>query len=357
MEGIITKQKNSTNSLRPYTLLEILDRTFRIYRDNFATFVGLVAVVTIPLTVVNVLGTFWMLERLARSGLDLDAISRGRADPRAFNSTNMSNLFGELLTAYAAFFILLIVVSLLQGILINGPLTYIASERFLGRKVGLGEAIRVVSNRLFRLGVGLIVYYAILVMLAIVMVPIAFACGLGIGVLLYLGVTMYAFLVPVLILEETGTLHGMNRAWALGRARVWPVVGIVLLIGVLTWIITLALGTASDLIIRQSAASISFTTEQIIAVIEQAVIAIVISPVLPIGLTLLYYDTRVRSEGLDIALQSTGKADARPEDIISPPVESMNSKDFVNLGIFVVIPFLLFAAYFGLAFALVSGAR
>jgi hypothetical protein len=135
---------------------------------------------------------------------------------------------------------------------------------------------------------------------------------------------------------------------------VWPVVGIVLLISVLTWIITFALGTASDLIIRQTAASISFTTEQIIAVAEQALISVVISPVLPIGLTLLYYDTRVRTEGLDIALQSTGKPDARPEDIISPPVESMNSRDFVNLGIFVVIPFLLFAAYFALIFALVS---
>jgi hypothetical protein len=127
-----------------------------------------------------------------------------------------------------------------------------------------------------------------------------------------------------------------------------------LLIGVLTWIITLALSAASQLIIRQTAASISFTTEQIISIIEQALIAIVISPVLPIGLTLLYYDTRVRTEGLDIALQSTGNPDARPEDIISPPVEGPNSKDFVNLGIFVVIPFLLFAAYFGLIFALVS---
>src|SRR5687768_10817086 len=128
MQGTITNTSTKPkNSLRPYTLLEILDRTFRIYRDNFATFVGLVAVVTIPLTVVNVLGTFWMLERLSRSGLDLNSISRGRADPRAFNTTNMSNLFGELLTAYAAFFVLLVVVSLLQAILINGPLTYIAS--------------------------------------------------------------------------------------------------------------------------------------------------------------------------------------------------------------------------------------
>jgi hypothetical protein len=356
MQGTITNTSTKPkNSLRPYTLLEILDRTFRIYRDNFATFVGLVAVVTIPLTVVNVLGTFWMLERLSRSGLDLNSISSGRADPRAFNTTNMSNLFGELLTAYAAFFVLLVVVSLLQAILINGPLTYIASERFLGRKVGIGEAVRVVSKRLSRLGVGLILYYAILVMLGIVMVPIAFACGLGFGVLLYLGVTMYAFLVPVLILEQTGTMQGMNRAWALGRSRVWPVVGVVLLISILTWIITIALGTASDLIIRQAAASISSTTEQIISIIEQALIAIVISPVLPIGLTLLYYDTRVRTEGLDIALQSTGKPDPRPEDIISPPVESMNSKDFVNLGIFVVIPFLLFAAYVGLIFALVGG--
>jgi hypothetical protein len=117
------------------------------------------------------------------------------------------------------------------------------------------------------------------------------------------------------------------------------------------------LSTASDLIITQAASSISFMAEQVISIIIQAVIGIVISPILPIGLTLLYYDARVRTEGLDIALQTTGKPDARPEDIISPPVDGPNSKDFVNLGIFVIIPFLLLVAYFGVIFTVMSGLR
>ena len=44
-------------SRRPmtFTFLELLDRTFRLYRENFVTIVGLVAIVTIPITIITLL--------------------------------------------------------------------------------------------------------------------------------------------------------------------------------------------------------------------------------------------------------------------------------------------------------------
>src|SRR5262249_16057057 len=63
---------------------------------------------------------------------------------------------------------------------------------------------------------------------------------------------------------------------------------------------------------------------------------IFLTPVLPIGLTLLYHDTRNRLEGLDFALQALGRPDARPSDVASPELRlALNSRDWLNIAIIV----------------------
>src|SRR5512147_1671723 len=44
---------NAAPPLKTYSLLEILERTFRVYRDNFLACVVLVAAVTIPISIIN----------------------------------------------------------------------------------------------------------------------------------------------------------------------------------------------------------------------------------------------------------------------------------------------------------------
>jgi hypothetical protein len=41
------------NPLVPRRLVEVIDRTFRIYRENFIAFIALVALVTVPVTLVT----------------------------------------------------------------------------------------------------------------------------------------------------------------------------------------------------------------------------------------------------------------------------------------------------------------
>src|SRR6185369_14048217 len=99
-------------SRRPmtFTFLELLDRTFRLYRENFLTIVGLVAIVTIPITIIS----------LILNPNTVDLISN---QPTTFNNTGSGlQYLGGLL-------------GLIQIVLIYAPLTYIASEYLFNHKV------------------------------------------------------------------------------------------------------------------------------------------------------------------------------------------------------------------------------
>src|SRR5690606_20232246 len=49
-----------------FTFLELLDRSFRVYRENFGTFFGLAALVIIPITLINGLISFSTADDLFR---------------------------------------------------------------------------------------------------------------------------------------------------------------------------------------------------------------------------------------------------------------------------------------------------
>jgi hypothetical protein len=56
--------ENAQNPLRPYKALELLDRAFRIYRDNFTTFIGIVALVIVPTTVISLVMNSWFSDQV-----------------------------------------------------------------------------------------------------------------------------------------------------------------------------------------------------------------------------------------------------------------------------------------------------
>jgi MFS family permease len=310
----------SPGSLTPRTLLEILDRTFQIYRDYFTQFIGLVAGVTIPLTLFSTFAT----------ALLISPTTTMTTDEFAMQDIN-SLLLG---TGIFQSGILALFIGLLQTVLIHTPLTYMTSEYQLGRKVGLREAFQAVGDRLPQVGIGLFLFYLSLVLLSIGMWTLLFLCGFGVSILVYVGISLFAFLVQVLTLERTDVRRGLSRAWYLARARFWQVAGFMLLVGIITLVVTLVLSALQQLFLG------GLTTNVVFNVISNLVVSIIVAPVLPIGLTLMYYDTRVRVEGLDIALNAVDSAEPRPSDVASPrPTQLLNGRDAGNI---VVLTLFLF---------------
>src|SRR5258706_2126241 len=110
-------------ALRPSSVLEVLDQSFRIYRDSFTAFVGVAALVIVPVTVLNYLGSTYYSGQLERLGVDLNS-TRSIAGNQQFFQQYLNqtlNVLGLLLLVGA-------VAAFVQALFINGPLTYMASE-------------------------------------------------------------------------------------------------------------------------------------------------------------------------------------------------------------------------------------
>ena len=61
-------------------------------------------------------------------------------------------------------------------------------------------------------------------------------------------------------------------------------------------------------------------------------------PISPIAFTLLYYDIRTRTEGLDIMLDSSGNPAARPSDFSSPETRfRLDGHDWRNIAILTAV--------------------
>lgn len=326
--GGTSMNPTALSSSRPtLSFLELLDRTFRVYRQHFSKYVGVCAAFLVPISLVQLVVNISNFSSLA-------GLSRTNRNSEAAALSALCGATGILL-----------VLSIIQVVMVNGSVTYMASENYLGREVPISEALRTTWHRSRNLGCGYAVFYVVL---------LAFGTGVGIvgafcqplfaalGILVYIGIATYAFLAPVLMLENVSVSQGVNRAWVLGKARFWTSFFLIAAIGIIGYVISLAFGSVAEVIALTVMRSTSQIIVQVISEVLNTGIQIFLTPVLPIGLTLLYHDTRNRLEGLDFALQALGKPDARPSDVASPELRlGLNSRDWLNIAIIVGVSIVI----------------
>lgn len=312
---------NETPSRRPMTFsfLELLDRTFRIYRENFLTIVGLVAMVTIPITLLTL-----FLNPATGSAL--------------------SGQSGNLRTTSASGSQLLInILNLVETVLIYAPLTYIASEYLFNRKVSIGQAFSATSSRFFKMGCGIILLGIVISIFGVmgVLLVLAFPPALALaGILVYIVIACYGLIFQVLTLEDIGPSPAITRSFTLGKTRFWTIIGLGFIIGIITTILGSILTASAAVVAFSSASSSNLTGSVLLITFLGALISIFLTPITPIAFTLLYYDIRVRSEGLDIMLDSSGP-DARPDSFSSPSGGfRMDGHDWRNIAILSVMGLL-----------------
>ncbi len=117
------------------------------------------------------------------------------------------------------------------------------------------------------------------------------------------------FTAPAQIIEETGIVASMRRAWALTRGRFWRVfatqVSIGLLAFVVFWFVQITLLLVGRLLLSmleldprssESATSLLFTLAMLGA-------GALVAPVMASSSVLLYVDSRIRAEGFDLDLR------------------------------------------------------
>jgi glycerophosphoryl diester phosphodiesterase family protein len=256
--------------LRPLEIGDVLDETFRTYRRHFPLLAGISVIFSIPLAALSGYGYFALFNFAASQATS--------TNPGDFNSflASLSPLAAGLLVNIA-------VLPLLYG-----GVTYAVCQSALGNPVTLWGALRGAFRRYFQV----LFYYFLL--------GLMFFVGFCVFPLwIWIGVRWIAVL-PVMFIENTGIFAAMGRSWRLVEGRWWRTFFILLLVFVLNYVVSLALG--AFLYLGQILLSLLLSPYLALALYEGAVVLVsaLVNPVLLIAIVLIYFDLRVRREALDL---------------------------------------------------------
>ena len=264
--------------LRPLTLGELLDRAFQLYRSRFAVFVGIAAVAYLPLFVIQT-ATLWAPKTLSASAAA--AVSVG--------------------------FLVALVLRLLGLAAANSATIMVVSAAYLERPITLREAYGQVSGMLLRvffimIGMGI----GIAVGLVLFVIP---------GVVLFL---MWALAIPVAVLEDAGLGESLSRSRQLTAGHRFRVFAIYLLYFALVFALEFGLLVPLGAVIGLkgggvAGASALLPVISVLSAVLSYVIECLVTPILTISLSLMYYDERVRKEAFDIHLMMSALGESAAE--------------------------------------------
>ena len=349
-------------ALRPLRLGELLDQAIRLYRRNFITFIGIIALVYVPLMILQTASTTLMTSSMAS----------------ASRSTSINELFSNY--AYWGGVISTIVVGFLQFIFVQGiatgALTRAVADNYLGKTTSILDAYRGIGKSWSTL-LGALIFIGLLIFVAFLWWVIVPCVGwfTGLGILAFLGAAISPMVAPVVVLEQPGPWStptdgiverfgkfiirmsgSVRRAWSLVRRRFWPVLGTIFVLYLFNLLIVNGPIAIVNFILTAIAPSFGDPTMQlVVTAIIQSIISIVFIliyyPLQMTAFTLIYFDLRVRTEGFDLALLTAGNANQALAAPVQQAKESLvTGADLGNFAILTLAALGLYIFLFSFIF-------
>jgi hypothetical protein len=272
--------------LRPLEIGDLLDETFRMYRRHFVLFAGLSVLLSIPTAALSGFSYFALFNGLLQ-----------QTTPGEFSSSSQPNLglLETLLVTYGVGAL----ISLALVPFIYGAVTYAACESALGRPVTAGGVLTGVLRRYF----ALLGYWVLIGLMAILF------CLIPLWIWIWVG---WAVVMPVMFVENVGLGAAMGRSWRLVEGRWWRTFLIIFLLFVVYEVVRIALG--AFLALGQALLQLLFPSVVILwlSAASTVIIDSLVNPVIQIATVLIYFDLRVRKEGLDLFQLAQGVAGMPP---------------------------------------------
>jgi hypothetical protein len=252
--------------LRPLEIGDLLDETFRMYRRHFFLFAGISVILSLPLA--------------ASAGFSFFALFNNLAQQTA--STQAPDL-GPTLASLAV--VLVLTIALYP--LLYGSITYAACESALGRPVTFWGAMRAAFRRYFHI----LGFFLLLVPMVVLFC--LFPLWIWIGV-------RWIVWMPVMFVENVGLGAALGRSWRLIEGRWWRTFLVLFLMYILIQVVATAL--QAFLFLGQILLSAVVSSYVSLAISEATGILVssLVNPILQIAVVLIYFDLRVRREGLDL---------------------------------------------------------
>lgn len=224
------------------------------------------------------------------------------------------SLHDVTLELFVAAILLILVVALVVP-LQTASFTKAVSERFLDRSTTATECYRFAVKRWGALVVLGLIYLGfavaalvVLFILVVLLLLLLGAAGAALGVLLGLALLVVGFVVyvrllvasPALVLEGASPWGAIRRSWRLTQGHAGRAFGVLVSLFLVEILITILLGV----VVGVPAGLVGITSGAGIAIrdLGTLVIGVLVAPILAAGITLLYFDLRVRKEAFDLEL-------------------------------------------------------
>ena len=276
---------------RPMPLPELLDELFRLYRNYFGLIVGVALIVVLPGLIWTLITGTYRLTANSYATLFQPSGSTtfGPSNLTSGQITNMLGLIG--LGAIGA--VVLLPFSI-------GAVYRAVTDVSLGRPATVGSVLRETLARYLPL-LGLIalvfVIFVVWVIALIIGSILLILPGLAVFCVgIYFSIR-WSLAVAAMMAEDIGPVEGLRRSWNLVAGMWWRTFGILLVVTILQAIIGFALGLFFGLIVG---AALSGDLRLAVTSVGSTLLNAIISPITTIAIVLLYFDLRVRKEGLDL---------------------------------------------------------
>ena len=127
--------------------------------------------------------------------------------------------------------------------------------------------------------------------------PLAFAAVLVFAAMLVLTVFVsirWTFWPQAVILDGTGPLGSLGRSWRLIAGSTWRVIGYALLFGLAAGILQGLLAQVGLIVVDALAGVLPDDPELVLRFAVNTLATLLLAPVVPVAMTLLYLDLRIR---------------------------------------------------------------
>lgn len=293
--------------LRPLSLGELLDRAFTLYRRHLWLFVGVMAVPSVFALAVGLLSAWFQQTTRAIS-------SNAGGAPAAETIAMFLGLAGAMMVALLAYFVVYTVAL--------GAISLAVSELYVGRTATIVDVFRRMRGRVGRLlmlmllvmvRVGAVAFAGIVLVIASAATALAgspfltlivvFLGLLASGCLCSFMLLRYGVAVPALVLEGLTARNAIRRSIELTEGSRLRVLLLFVCVTVISYA-GMALFQGPFLMAALFAGT--DTTQgfwlNLAGVVSGTIGSTFTGPIMIVGLALLYYDTRIRHEALDLDL-------------------------------------------------------
>lgn len=294
-----------TYDLRPLSLAELLDRAFGIYRRHFPLFVGIMALPSLVMLVLSV-------------GMQLADAPR---PPMSGAEPDPAELIGAAIWGISAFTAMMILYWVTYAVALGGS-TYAVSKLYREQAPTIAESYGSLRGRVGRLAwllfivfvrlFGVMLLFGIAAaflatffgMLTPVLAVVVAVAALAVAMLLFCWMVLrYSVVVPPAVLEDNTARESVRRSIDLTRGHLLRVLVVVVFSLVVNYAALMLLQgpffVAAVVAGPETAAGFWLNMA---GVVMGSIAAALTSPLGVVLMAVLYYDLRIRKEGLDLEM-------------------------------------------------------